>query len=144
LAIEWDYLIVEMVLLAIIIYGAIFVELRVERAKTRKEENKVRQQILQFVRNDLNNKLRFIDESIKYKDYKPFFTDMWDSILLGGKQTILSFDLFENLQHTYSWMKYYNNEIEQRELSDEEKDVLEILDEVRKSIGQSLQMLNKP
>ena len=29
---------------------------------------------------NLENKLRFIEESNQYKDYKPFFTDMWDAI----------------------------------------------------------------
>lgn len=141
--IEWDVIIIENIILAAIIYGAIYIELRVEKEITRKEERKNRKQIIQFVTNDLNKKLRFIDESIQYHDFKPFFTDMWDSIILGGKQTLLPFALFENLQHTYSWMKYYNNEIEQREKDDEEKVVLEVLEEVRKSINQSLQLLKE-
>lgn len=141
--IEWDVIIIENIILAAIIYGAIYIELRVEKEITRKEERKHRKQIIQFVTNDLNKKLRFIDESIQYHDFKPFFTDMWDSIILGGKQTLLPFALFENLQHTYSWMKYYNNEIEQREKDDEEKTVLEVLEEVRKSINQSLQLLKE-
>ncbi len=141
--IEWDVIIIENIILAAIIYGAIYIELRVEKEITRKEERKHRKQIIQFVTNDLNKKLRFIDESIQYHDFKPFFTDMWDSIILGGKQTLLPFALFENLQHTYSWMKYYNNEIEQREKDDEEKVVLEVLEEVRKSINQSLQLLKE-
>ncbi len=141
--IEWDAIIIENIILAAIIYGAIYIELRVEKERTRKEERKNRKQIIQFVTNDLNKKLRFIDESIQYHDFKPFFTDMWDSIILGGKQTLLPFALFENLQHTYSWMKYYNNEIEQREKDDEEKTVLEVLEEVRKSINQSLLLLKE-
>jgi hypothetical protein len=143
LPIEWDAIIIENIILAAIIYGAIYIELRVEKERTRKEERKNRKQIIQFVTNDLNKKLRFIDESIQYHDFKPFFTDMWDSIILGGKQTLLPFALFENLQHTYSWMKYYNNEIEQREKDDEEKTVLEVLEEVRKSINQSLLLLKE-
>ncbi|MEW5841350.1 hypothetical protein [Nitrososphaera sp.] len=144
MAIEWDSLVVEMVLLAAIIYGAIYVESWVDRRKTHKEEEKGRVQIIQFVRNDLAAKLRFIDECIQYRDYKPFFTDMWDAVILGGKQTLLPFALFENLQHTYSWMKYYNNELEQRGVkggSDGEREVLEVLGEVKKSIEQSLKML---
>ncbi len=140
---EWDVIIIENIILAAIIYGAIYIELRIEKERTRKEERKNRKQIIQFVTNDLNKRLRFIDESIQYHDFKPFFTDMWDSIILGGKQTLLPFALFESLQHTYSWMKYYNNEIEQREKDDEEKVVLEVLEEVRKSINQSLQLLKE-
>lgn len=131
-----------MVLLAVIIYGAIYVESWAEKHKIRKEEDRGRQQIIQFVTNDLQNKLRFIEESIRYKDFKPFFTDMWDAVILGGRQILLPFDLFENLQHTYSWMKYYNNEIEQWERPDDyEKETFEILGEVKKSIEQSLEML---
>lgn len=80
---------------------------------------------------------------MQYKDFKPFFTDMWDAIILGGKQTVLPFVLFENLQHTYSWMKYYNNELEQREKDDGEAVVMEILGEVKGSIGQSLKLLKE-
>lgn len=144
MAIEWDSLIVENVLLAAIIYGAIYVEGRVEKRRIRGEERKAVRQIVQFVINDLGGKLRFIEETKQYRDYKPFFTDMWDAVILGGKQTLLPFPLFENLQHTYSWMKYYNNELDQRGRSDEqrERDVLETLEEVKKSIEQSLAMLD--
>jgi hypothetical protein len=80
---------------------------------------------------------------VQYKDFKPFFTDMWDAVILGGKQTVLPFELFENLQHTYSWMKYYNNELEQREKSDGEQAVLETLNEVKGSINQSIRLLQE-
>jgi hypothetical protein len=80
---------------------------------------------------------------VQYKDFKPFFTDMWDAVILGGKQSVLPFELFENLQHTYSWMKYYNNELEQREKSDGEAAIMEILNEVKSSIDQSLKLLEK-
>jgi hypothetical protein len=49
--------------------------------------------------NDLENKLRFIGESHQYKDYKPFFTDMWDVVILTGRHSLLSFEIFEDLQH---------------------------------------------
>jgi hypothetical protein len=65
LAIEWNSLVVEMVLLAAIIYESIYVEEWVGKRKTRKEENRGRQQIIQFVKNDLKNKLRFIEESVQ-------------------------------------------------------------------------------
>lgn len=29
-----------------------------------------------FIKVELEQRLRFIDESLQYKDYKPFFTDM--------------------------------------------------------------------
>lgn len=142
MTIEWDSVIIETVIFAAMVYGAIYVESWAEKRKTKKEEDKGRQQIIQFVRNDLLSKLRFIEETIQYRDFKPFFTDMWDAVILGGKQILLPFQLFENLQHTYSWMKYYNNEIELRKRDDSyEKDALEVLTEVRKSIEQSLKLL---
>lgn len=138
MAIEWDSLVVEMALLAVIIYGAVWVEVNVERRKARRQEDVARRQIVKFVTDDLNSKLRFIDESVQYSDYKPFFTDMWDAILLGGKQTLLPFAMFKSLQHTYSWMKYYNNELEQRGAG---KDATDALGEVKRSIGESLAAL---
>lgn len=143
MAIEWDVLIVEMTILGAIIYGAIFVEHWVERIKLRKKEKKDAKLIVEFVTNDLNKRLRFIDDSVKYKDFKPFLTDMWDAIILGGKQTLLPFALFENLQHSYSWMKYYNNELDQRQSTDGDGAITEVLGEVRESIGQSLKLLKE-
>ena len=143
MAIEWDVLIAEMVMLGAIIYGAIYVENWVEKRKLRRKEKEDARRTVKFVANDLKKKLRFIEDSMQYKDFKPFFTDMWDAVILGGKQTVLPFELFENLQHTYSWMKYYNNELEQREKSDGEAAVMEILNEVKGSIGQSLKLLEK-
>ena len=40
---------------------------------------------------------------------------MWDAIILSGNHSLLSFELFKNIQRTYSWMKYYNSEIESRD-----------------------------
>jgi hypothetical protein len=143
MAIEWDVLIAEMAMLGAIIYGAVYVENWVEKRKLRRKEKEDARRTVKFVANDLNKKLHFIDDSVQYKDFKPFFTDMWDSIILGGKQTVLPFELFENLQHTYSWMKYYNNELEQREKSDGEATIMETLNEVKSSINQSLKMLKE-
>lgn len=140
MAIEWDSLVAEMVILAAIIYGSVWAEVNLEKRKIRREETLARKQIVQFVTDDLNGKLRFIDESLQYSDFKPFFTDMWDAVLLGGKQTLLPFEVFKSLQHTYSWMKYYNNELEQNAGS---KDTLDTLSEVKRSIGQSLDVLAK-
>lgn len=143
MAIEWDVLIAEMAMLGAIIYGAIYVENWVEKRKLRRKEKEDARRTVKFVANDLKKKLRFIEDSVQYKDFKPFFTDMWDAVILGGKQTVLPFELFENLQHTYSWMKYYNNELEQREKSDGEQAVLETLNEVKGSINQSIRMLQE-
>lgn len=142
MAIAWDSLLVETAFLAVMIYSAIFIEGWVQKRKIHKDEDIARAQIIGFVANDLKNKLRFIEESIKYHDFKPFFTDMWDSVILGGKQTLLPFPLFKNIQHTYSWMKYYNNELDQWKRSDDEKDILDILDEVKKSIAESITHLS--
>jgi hypothetical protein len=143
LAIEWDALIVEMTLLAAIIYGAVYVENWVEKRKIRRKEKEDARWTVQFVRDDLKKKLRFIEDTVQYKDFKPFFTDMWDAVISRGRQTLLPFEIFENLQHTYSWMKYYNNELEQRESSKGDGAVMEILDEVKGSINQSLKLLEE-
>jgi hypothetical protein len=140
LAIEWDSLIIEMTILAAIIYGAIYVESLVEKRKARRDAKEGANRIIQFVKNDLNKKLQFIQDTVEYKDFKPFFTDMWDAIILGGKQTLLPFEVFENLQHTYSWMKYYNNELEQNG-NKNEKVIIEVLGEVKSSVRQSLKHL---
>jgi hypothetical protein len=143
LAIEWDAIVVEIVLFAVLIYGAVYLERWMEKRRIKQEDDKSRRQVVRFVADDLHSRLNFIAQSVQYRDYKPLFTDMWDSVILGGKQTLLPFELFENLQHTYSWMKYYNNELEQKGRAIDEKEALELLNEVKKSIEASLQMLKK-
>ena len=87
-------------------------------------------------------RLHFIEESLQYKDYKPFFTDMWDAIILSGKQSLLSFELFKSVQRTYSLMKYYNNELEtNKQNPQEEKILIELLGDVKKSINKSLEQI---
>jgi hypothetical protein len=140
LVIEWDALAVEMSLLAAIIYGAIYVESWAEKRQLRHKEKENARQTIRFVTDDLKKRLQFIDNSIQYKDYKPFFTDMWDAVLLGGRHTLLLFYLFEDIQHTYSWMKYYNNELEHKQ-KDNDADLLKILNEVKSSIVKSVQKL---
>jgi hypothetical protein len=69
---------------------------------------------------------------------------MWDAIILSGKHSLLSFELFKNIQRTYSWMKYYNSELDTR--TDEtlkEKTLLELLDDVKKSIHKTIQKLEE-
>jgi hypothetical protein len=143
MAIEWDVLIAEMTLLAAIIYGAIYVENWVEKRKLHAKEKEEARRTIAFVSNDLQKKLHFIEDSVRYKDFKPFFTDMWDAVILGGKQTLLPFEVFENLQHTYSWMKYYNNELEQWEVNKGDGVIFETLNEVKGSISHSLIMLKE-
>lgn len=143
MAIEWDTIVVEIVLFAVLIYGAVYLERWMEMRRVKNEDDKSRRQVVRFVANDLHSRLNFIAESIQYRDYKPLFTDMWDSVILGGRQTLLPFELFENLQHTYSWMKFYNNELEQKGRAVNEKEALELLGEVKKSIEASLKMLQE-
>lgn len=85
--------------------------------------------------------MHFIDESLQYSDYKPFFTDMWDAVVLAGKHALLPFDIFQVLQRTYSWMKYYNSELESGNKNLDEKVAKELLEDVRKSINKSLAKL---
>ena len=139
--IEWVQLIIEMSALAGIIFGAVYVEHWNYRRIQKNEETGTRNKILVLINNDFNRKLRFIDESIQYKDYKPFFTDIWDAVILSGKQTLLPFEMIENLQHTYSWLKYYNTELQQKTVANNENTLRDVLGEVKKSINNSLNFL---
>lgn len=141
--IEWEKVIIETIILAGIIFGAVYVEHWNYRRLQRNEEATTRKKMIVLLTNNLIRKLRFIEESIQYKDYKPFFTDIWDAVVLSGKQTILSFEIIENLQHTYSWMKYYNTELQQKSTTDDDKILKDLLEEVRKSIDQSLKILKE-
>lgn len=85
MAIEWDVIVVEMTLLAAIIYGAIYIESWVEKRRVRSEEQEMKKRILIIVANDLNKQLQFIDESIHDKDFKPFHTSIWDAVILGSR-----------------------------------------------------------
>jgi hypothetical protein len=141
LEIEWVQLIIEMSALAGIIFGAVYVEHWNYRRIQKTEDTVTRRKILVLINNDLDRKLRFIDESIQYKDYKPFFTDIWDAVILSGKQTLLPFEMIENLQHTYSWLKYYNTELQQKTEANNENTLKGLLEEVKKSINNSLDFL---
>ena len=70
---------------------------------------------------------------------------MWDAIILGGKQSLLPFEIFEDLQHTYSWMKYYNNELYQTERTNGQGQaaLIDTLNEVKESMNQSLKLLKQ-
>ena len=66
---------------------------------------------------------------------------MWDAIILTGRHSLLSFETFEDLQHTYSWMKYYNTELE---VGKNDEGVLkDLLTDVKKSISQSIKKLRE-
>src|SRR5215467_8130772 len=142
MTIVWD--LVENILLAGIIVGSIYLEQWGHRRSQIIEERKTKGRIIMYLTDDLQQRLNFIDETHKYNDFKPFFTDMGDAIILAGKHALLPFELFQSLQRTYSWMKYYNSELDSR--SDkvlDEKVLRELLDDVRKSINRSLKKLNE-
>ncbi|MGB7955144.1 MAG: hypothetical protein WCF23_14295 [Candidatus Nitrosopolaris sp.] len=141
MAIAWDQVLIENILLAAIIVGSIYFERWLEEKARRRKETETRKKTIIFIINDLENKLRFIEESSQYKDYKPFFTDMWDAIILTGRHSLLSFETFQDLQHTYSWMKYYNTELEGGK--NDEGVLKDLLTDVKKSICQSLKKLRE-
>lgn len=144
LAIEWDYLFIEMILLAGIIWFTVYLEHWSYKRSQREQDKKTKDNLFIFIRDDLEQRLHFIDESLQYKDYKPFFTDMWDAIILSGNHSLLSFELFKNIQRTYSWMKYYNSELESRDnKTSKENTLLELLDDVKKSIHKTIQKLDE-
>jgi hypothetical protein len=139
MTILWDQVIIENTLLALIIVGSIYFERWLEDKAHLRKERETTKSTINFIINDLENKLHFIEESHQYKDYKPFFTDMWDAIIMTGRHSLLSFETFRDLQHTYSWMKYYNTELD---VGKSQENVLkDLLNEVSKSINQSLKNL---
>jgi hypothetical protein len=119
-----------MTLLAAIIYFSVYLEHWAYTRAQKKEEQRTRKNIMLFIKNDSEQRYRFTDESVQYKDYKPFFTDMWDAVVLADKHSLLPFDLFQSLQRTYSWMKYYNSELESSNRNLDEKVVKELLEDV--------------
>src|SRR5437879_6249919 len=135
MAIVWDQIVVENTFLAMTIVGSIYLERWLEEKTHQRKERETKKKTINIIINDLEKKLRLL-ESNEYKDYIPFFTDMWDAIIITGRHSLLSFETFEDLQHTYSWMKYYNAELDIRN-SDEgvRKD---LLTNVKKSIHQSV------
>jgi hypothetical protein len=68
---------------------------------------------------------------------------MWDAVVLAGKHPLLPFNLFQNLQRTYSWMKYYNNEIDAKNKGRniDDKILDDLLNEVMKQINGSQDLL---
>jgi hypothetical protein len=69
---------------------------------------------------------------------------MWNAVILAGKHSLLSFELFQSLQRSYSWMKYYNSELESiRRNHFDEKVLKELLDDVKKSIENSTKKIKE-
>ena len=143
--IEWDQVITENIILAGIIYFAVYLEQWIHMRLERQLERKTAKNVIIFIKDDLEQRLRFIEECNQYGDYKPFFTDMWDSVVFAGKHTLISFELFQTIQRTYSWMKYYNAELEMntKYKSPDEKVLKELLGDVERSIHKSIEKLEK-
>jgi len=76
LAIEWDSLVIEMILLAGIIWFAVYIEHWAYKRTQQEEDKKTRNNIFIFMKDDFEQRLRFIGESINYKDFKSFFIDI--------------------------------------------------------------------
>ena len=143
--IEWDQVITENIILAGIIYFAVYLEQWIHMRSERQLERKTAKNVIIFIKDDLEQRLRFIEECNQYGDYKPFFTDMWDSVVFAGKHTLISFELFQTIQRTYSWMKYYNTELEMnaKYKSPDERVLKELLGDVERSIHRSIERLEK-
>lgn len=60
---------------------------------------------------------------------------MWDALL--------PFELFQNIHGAYSWLKYYNSELESSNRNLDEKVVKELLEDVRREIDKSLAKLTE-
>lgn len=59
MAIEWDILIIEMLLLAGIIWFAVYIEHWAYKRSQQKEDKKTRKNILIFIKDDLEHRLDF-------------------------------------------------------------------------------------
>jgi hypothetical protein len=69
---------------------------------------------------------------------------MWDAVIIAGKHSLLDFQLFQIIQRTYSWMKYYNSELEWANKNENDKKILkEIVIEVKKSIERGLYKIHE-
>lgn len=144
MAIQWDSLTIEMVLLAGIIWFSIYIEHWAFQRSSRMQDQKSLENILKFVEDDLKHRNKFVNESIENENYRPFLTDMWDAVIIAGKHSLLDFHLFQIIQRTYSWMKYYNSELEWTKKNELDKKILkELLVEVKKSIEKSLNKIHE-
>ena len=144
MTIQWDSLTIEMVLLAGIIWFSIYIEHWALQRSSKKQDEKSLINILKFVEDDLKHRNKFVDESLRNENYKPFLTDMWDAVIIAGKHSLLDFQLFQTFQRTYSWMKYYNSELELVKKNEFDNKMLkELLIEVKKSIEKALNKIHE-
>ena len=65
-----------MILLAGIIWFAVYIEHWAYKRTQQEEDKKTRNNIFIFMKDDFEQRLRFIGESINYKDFKSFFIDI--------------------------------------------------------------------
>jgi hypothetical protein len=66
-----------------------------------------------------------------------FYYNFW-------KASLISFELFQSIQRTYSWLKYYNTELQginDKDKETKEKILIELLEEIRKSITKTMKKL---
>lgn len=144
MTIQWDSLTIEMVLLAGIIWFSLYIEHWAFQRSSKRQDEKPLINILKFIEDDLKHRNKFVDESLRNENYKPFLTDMWDAVIIAGKHSLLDFQLFQTFQRTYSWMKYYNSELELVKKNEFDNKMLkELLIEVKKSIEKALNKIHE-
>jgi hypothetical protein len=141
IGIDWTYLVVEMSLLAGIIFGAVYVDRWHYIRALNKESRESQAMVRRLITRDLERKLEVVQNIVEQKRTKPLFTNIWDSVLFTGKQGSLTFELFDMLHSTYSLMRYYNSEAEKRHDSLLEAHIEEILSDVAERIKESLEAL---
>jgi hypothetical protein len=139
--IDWTYLVIEMLLLAGIIFGVVYVDRWHYLRALRKENQETQDRIRNLIVRDLERKLEIIQQTYDHKRVRPLFISIWDSILFTGKQGLLPFELFDRLHRTYSLMRYYNSEIEKLDGSDLEGHMQSILSELTDAAKESLAAL---
>ena len=133
-----------MVLLAGIIWFSLYIEHWAFQRSSKRQDEKPLINILKFIEDDLKHRNKFVDESLRNENYKPFLTDMWDAVIIAGKHSLLDFQLFQTFQRTYSWMKYYNSELELVKKNEFDNKILkELLIEVKKSIEKALNKIHE-
>jgi plasmid maintenance system killer protein len=139
--IDWTYLTVEMSLLAMIIFGAVYADRWHYHRVQQKEDRQTHDRIKILITRDLERKLEIIRQTRDQKRIRPMFTSIWDSVLFTGKQRLLQFELFDRLHLTYSLMHYYNSEIQKSGTGKLEGHAETILSDIQQRVQESLAML---
>ena len=142
MAIDWTYLVVEMSLLAGIIFGAVYLDRWHYIRALRRDDREAQERIKTLIVRDLQRKLDIIQQTQEQKRVRPLFTSIWDSVLFTGKQGLLPFELFDRLHLTYSLMRYYNSEIEKLDGGLLEGHAEKMLAEIAEGAKESLAALN--